>query len=162
MCLDGNWQSPDVTVAEEIDLAALPEVAADGFRYRPTHAFRAVSGVPGVVYEMVREADGEAIGSAMLPLSADESCVGHVGHMGCAIRPEQRKQGHTTRIIRALSPVLRARGIGTLLLGSDVGHASHYQSILDAGARLVGEQFGDGSGHCGARFRLDPAADAAS
>ena len=37
-----------------------------------------------MVYDMVREADGEQIGSAMLLLSADEASVMHAGHMGCA------------------------------------------------------------------------------
>jgi predicted acetyltransferase len=153
MCLDANWRIVDDAAAQEVDLASLPQVSADGYRYAVTHAFRAQTGVPGVVYEMVREADEEPIGCVTLLLSDDEDAVMHVGHMGCSIRPEHRSQGHTTRLIRALAPVMWARGIGDLILGSAVGHASHYQSIGATGAMLIGEQFGDGS-NCGALFRL--------
>jgi predicted acetyltransferase len=156
MCLDANWQSPDETIAQQIGLATMPEISAEGFLYTPRHAFRAQTGVPGVVYDMVREADGKHIGSAMLLLSDDEQSVMHVGHMGCAIRPEHRKQGHTTRLANALAPVLRQRGIRDLIFGADVGHVSHYESIRNTGAALLGEHFGDGSGKCGARFRLSP------
>src|SRR5215216_4034170 len=116
MCLDKNWQAPDLAAADAADFSSLSTIAADGFRYAPKHAFWAETGVPGVVYEMTREADGECIGSAMLLLSGDEVAVRHVGHMGCEIRPEHRKQGHTTRVINALAPVLRERGIDDLLL----------------------------------------------
>ena len=154
MCLDANWQTPDQDAGQEIGLPNLPNISADGYRYAPKHAFRAQTGVPGVVYTMVREADEEPIGEVALLLSANEDAVMHVGHMGCAIRPEHRKQGHTTRVMRALAPVLHERGVGDLLFGSNVGHTSHYQSIFAAGATLIGEHFGDGSGECGARFRL--------
>jgi predicted acetyltransferase len=161
MCLDANWQSPDESAGAQVDLASMPHVTAGDFRYAPRYAFRATTGVPGVVYEMLREADGECIGEVSLLLSDDEAAVMHVGHMGCAIRPEHRKQGHTTRLMHALAPVLRERGVRDLIIGADVGHASLYQSILDAGATLVGEDFGDGSGQCGARFRLSGALPAA-
>jgi predicted acetyltransferase len=156
MCMDANWRIVDADVALQIGLGTLATISADGYRYAPRHAFRAQTGVPGVVYAMVREADEEPIGEVTLLLSADEPAVMHVGHMGCAIRPEHRRQGHTTRLIRALAPVLRDRGVGDLILGSDVGHASHYQSILDTGASLMGEDFAAGSVICGARFRLAP------
>ena len=154
MCLDKNWQVPDLDAASAVDFPKLPDITADGLRYTPKHAFRAESGVPGVVYEMTREADGECIGSVTLLLSSDERSVMHAGHMGCSIRPEHRKQGHTTRLIHALAPVLRDRGIDDLVIGADVGHQSLYDSLLGAGATLEGEDFRAGAVECGARFRL--------
>lgn len=154
MCLDANWKSPDDAMAAQVDLGSLPVRVEDGYRYAPRHAFRAQTGVPGVVYDMTRDADGTEIGSVMLLLCADEGAVMHAGHMGCEIRPEHRKQGHTTRLIRALAPVLRQHGVEQAILGASVGHQSQYQSVLDAGGSLVGEHFADDSGECGARFRL--------
>lgn len=156
MCLDENWQIDDAGAAKEVGFEALTAISADGFRYAPQHAFRAQTGVPGVVYGMSREADGEPIGEVALLFSADEGAVMHVGHMGCSIRPEHRGQGHTTRVINALAPVLREHGVRDLIFGSKVGHVSHYKSILDAGAALMGENFAPDSGACGARFRLAP------
>jgi predicted acetyltransferase len=154
MCLDGNWLIPDAHMGEQVGLRSLPIVSAEGYRYSPRHAFRAQTGVPGVVYDMTRESDGAKIGSVMLLLSSDENAVMHVGHMGCEVLPAHRKQGHVTRIANAMAPLLWQRGIDNILIGADVGHASQYQSILNAGAKFLGDNFAAGLKQCGARFRL--------
>jgi predicted acetyltransferase len=113
-----------------------------------------------VVFAIRRESDGEDIGTAMVLVSNDRDAVMHVGHIGCDIRPEHRKHGHTIRLIRALASFLRERGVEDIVLACDVGHQSQYDSCVVAGAKFMGDTFGAEGGACGgARFILPAQAE---
>ena len=154
MVQDQKGKFPDSDAELEVRFSDLAIFERDDVRYVPRHAFRGSLGAAGLLFDMQRVSDDACLGDAVAVVSNDPALIGEFGHIGCDIRPEYRQQGYSTKLILALVPILRDRGVGDIMIACDVGHQSVYESCQEAGFTLLGENFGSAPPKCGARFLL--------
>ncbi len=66
-------------------------------------------------------ADGELVGRASLRFELNEFFAERGGHVGYGVAPTQRRKGYATEILRQALIILRAEGVGRVLVtcGSD-------------------------------------------
>jgi predicted acetyltransferase len=69
--------------------------------------------------ELVAEVDGQVVGRASIRWELNDFLRRLGGHIGYAVRPAHRRQGHATEILRQSVEVLRARGVRRVLVTCD-------------------------------------------
>lgn len=124
-------------LGDEADVtAAVAEMAAEGGHWTYTHRAdlpwrEYVSLVHGwedginlpadfVAHcELVAVVDGQVIGRASIRWDLDDFLRTLGGHIGYAVRPAFRRQGHATEILRQSVEILRARGVHRILVTCD-------------------------------------------
>ena len=91
-------------------------------------------------------------------MSANATLPPHVlGHIGYAVVPWKRRQGHATRALALLLPLAREQGLQSVEITTDPDNIPSQKVITTNGGVLV-EQFnkGEAYGHkAGLRFRID-------
>lgn len=88
--------------------------------------------------ELVAEADGQVVGRASIRWELDEFLRTLGGHIGYAVRPAFRRQGHATEILRQSVEILRARGIRRVLVTCDDDNLASAKVIEANGGVLEG------------------------
>ena len=126
-----------LTLADEADTkAAVAELEAEGghwsYRYRPdldwpayvelVHGWEDGRDLPqGFVAnaDLVADVDGVVVGRASLRFELNEFLRTLGGHIGYAVRPQFRRRGYATEILRQSVDLLGARGISPVLVTCD-------------------------------------------
>ena len=126
-----------LTLADEADTkAAVAELEAEGghwsYRYRPdldwpayvelVHGGEDGRDLPqGFVAnaDLVADVDGVVVGRASLRFELNEFLRTLGGHIGYAVRPQFRRRGYATEILRQSVDLLGARGISPVLVTCD-------------------------------------------
>jgi predicted acetyltransferase len=69
--------------------------------------------------ELVAEVDGEIVGRSSIRWELNDFLRTLGGHIGYAVRPAHRRQGHATEILRQSLEIIRARGVRRVLVTCD-------------------------------------------
>ncbi|MET0448994.1 MAG: GNAT family N-acetyltransferase [Aeromicrobium sp.] len=69
--------------------------------------------------ELVAEVDGEVVGRSSIRWELNDFLRALGGHIGYAVRPGHRRQGHATEILRQSVEILRSRGVQRILVTCD-------------------------------------------
>ncbi|MCL3818304.1 GNAT family N-acetyltransferase [Aeromicrobium wangtongii] len=69
--------------------------------------------------ELVAEVDGEVVGRSSIRWELNDFLGRLGGHIGYAVRPAHRRQGHATEILRQSVQILRDRGVRRILVTCD-------------------------------------------
>lgn len=126
-----------LALRDEADVtAAVAELAAEGdhwsYRYRAdlpwpqyvelVHGWEHGIDLPEdfvAHLELVAEVDGEIVGRASIRWDLNVFLRTLGGHIGYAVRPAHRRQGHATEILRQSVDILRSRGVQRVLVTCD-------------------------------------------
>jgi predicted acetyltransferase len=88
--------------------------------------------------ELVAEVDGEIVGRTSIRWDLNEFLSALGGHIGYAVRPAHRRQGHATEILRQSVDVLRERGVHRILVTCDDDNLASARVIEACGGVLEG------------------------
>ncbi|MET0929478.1 MAG: GNAT family N-acetyltransferase [Aeromicrobium sp.] len=69
--------------------------------------------------ELLAEVDGEVVGRSSIRWELNDFLRTLGGHIGYAVRPAHRRQGHATEILRQSVDLLRSRGVHRILVTCD-------------------------------------------
>ncbi|MCW2838853.1 MAG: family N-acetyltransferase [Aeromicrobium sp.] len=145
-----------MSLADEADVtAAVAEFTAEGghwsYRYRgdlpwPQYVALVHGWEDGIDLpqdfvahaELVAEVDGEIVGRASIRWELDDFLRTLGGHIGYAVRPAHRRQGHATEILRQSVEILRARGVRRVLVTCDDDNLASARVIEAGGGVLEG------------------------
>jgi predicted acetyltransferase len=143
-----------LSLADEADVtAAVAEFAAEGghwsYRYRgdlpwPEYVALVHGWEDGIDLpedfvahaELVAEVDGEIVGRASIRWELDDFLRTLGGHIGYAVRPAHRRQGHATEILRQSVGILRARGVRRILVTCDDDNLASAR-VIEAGGGVL-------------------------
>ena len=143
-----------LTLADEADTkAAVAELEAEGghwsYRYRPdldwpayvelVHGWEDGRDLPqGFVAnaDLVADVDGVVVGRASLRFELNEFLRTLGGHIGYAVRPQFRRRGYATEILRQSIDLLGARGISPVLVTCDDDNLASARVIESGGGVL--------------------------
>jgi predicted acetyltransferase len=143
-----------LSLADEADVtAAVAEFAAEGghwsYRYRgdlpwPEYVALVHGWEDGIDLpedfvahaELVAEVDGEIVGRASIRWELDDFLRTLGGHIGYAVRPAHRRQGHATEILRRSVEILRARGVRRILVTCDDDNLASAR-VIEAGGGVL-------------------------
>jgi len=86
--------------------------------------------------ELVAEVDGDIVGRTSIRWELNDFLSELGGHIGYAVRPAHRRQGHATEILRQSVAILRDRGVSRILVTcDDDNHAS--ARVIEAGGGVL-------------------------
>jgi predicted acetyltransferase len=88
--------------------------------------------------ELVAEVDGQIVGRSSIRWELDDFLRTLGGHIGYAVRPAHRRQGHATEILRQSVDLLRARGVTRILVTCDDDNLASARVIEANGGVLEG------------------------
>lgn len=88
--------------------------------------------------ELVAEVDGEIVGRSSIRWELNDFLRTLGGHIGYAVRPAHRRQGHATEILRQSVDILRARGVHRILVTCDDDNLASARVIEANGGVLEG------------------------
>ncbi|MET0468971.1 MAG: GNAT family N-acetyltransferase [Aeromicrobium sp.] len=88
--------------------------------------------------ELVAEIDGEIVGRTSIRWELNDFLSTLGGHIGYAVRPAHRRQGHATEILRQSVEILRARGVRRILVTCDDDNLASARVIEANGGVLEG------------------------
>ena len=80
----------------------------------------------------------ELVGMLALRLADAGDALRHAGNVGYSVRPDRRRRGYATAMLRWALDRCRAAGLGRALLTCDRGNAASARTIMRCGA-LAGE-----------------------
>ncbi len=101
------------------------------------------------------EEDGELLGLFNLRHELSEGLRRYGGHMGYAVRPSARRQGHATRLCRAGMSLGAELGIERFLLTCEPTNVGSVVVIERCGGVLEDEYFHEGLGRLVRRYWID-------
>ncbi len=136
-------------------LTAVEELAAEGshwsYRYRPdlpwadyvelVRGWQDGINLPdGFVQhaELVAVVDGDIVGRTSVRFVLNEFLRTIGGHIGYAVRPPFRRQGHATEILRQSLDIARAHGVSPVLVTCDIDNVGSLKVIEANGGVLEG------------------------
>lgn len=112
------------------------------------------AGVPISTFWWLAE-DGRLLGLSGLRHRLTPALRRIGGHVGFAIRPTARRQGHAIALCRATLDAARARGLGRALLTCDAGNAASRATIERCGGVLEDATSVDGGDGLVRRYWVD-------
>jgi predicted acetyltransferase len=82
------------------------------------------------------EADGALVGRTSLRFELNEELAREGGHVGYGVRPTYRRRGYATEILRQSLELLRAEGVGRVLVCCDDSNTASARVIEHNGGAL--------------------------
>ena len=89
--------------------------------------------VPCTQFIYVREADDRVVGVIQIRHCFNEYLEKYAGHIGYSVRPDERKKGYATAMLREVLPYCKALGIRDVLISCLVGNEGSRKTILNNG-----------------------------
>lgn len=88
--------------------------------------------------ELIAEVDGQIVGRSSIRWELNDFLRTLGGHIGYAVRPAHRRQGHAKEILRQSVEMLRDRGVDRILVTCDVDNLASARVIEAGGGVLEG------------------------
>lgn len=85
---------------------------------------------------LVAEADGDLVGAVSVRHELNDYLAEYGGHVGYAVRPGYRRQGHATSMLRQALAVAAELELDRILVTCDVGNAASLRVIEKCGGRF--------------------------
>jgi predicted acetyltransferase len=85
---------------------------------------------------LVADVDGAVVGRSSIRFELNDHLMVEGGHIGYAVRPQYRRRGHATEILRQSLVVARASGVGRALLTCDDDNLGSRKAIEANGGVL--------------------------
>ncbi len=104
---------------------------------------------------LAADVDGELVGRASIRHELDEFLTREGGHIGFAVRPQYRRRGYATEILRQGLVVARAFGIDRVLVTCDEENITSASVIRRCGGVLDSVYDGAGAAPPKLRFWID-------
>lgn len=164
-----------LTLADEAEArAAHAELAADGFEFllqtAPGQSWAEyvaahdrlrrgeVAGTPWVPSSfLVAEVDGTIVGRASVRHELNDWLACYGGHIGYGVRPQFRRRGYATEILRQSLGVVAGVGVRRALVTCDDGNVASAATIERCGGVLEDVVPGPGERGATRRYRIDTA-----
>ncbi len=89
--------------------------------------------VPCTQFIYVREADRRVVGVIQIRHYFNEYLEKYAGHIGYSVRPDERRKGYATAMLRETLPYCRTLGIQDVLITCVVGNEGSRRTILHNG-----------------------------
>ena len=89
--------------------------------------------VPATQFIYVRESDNRVVGMLQIRHYFNAYLEQYAGHIGYSVRPDERKKGYATAMLRAALPHCRELGIQDVLICCIVGNEGSRRTILNNG-----------------------------
>ena len=89
--------------------------------------------VPATQYLFVREEDDAVVGMIQIRHRFNEYLEKYAGHIGYSVRPEERRKGYATRMLRAVLPECRRLGLRKVLISCYQDNEGSRRTILKNG-----------------------------
>jgi len=95
---------------------------------------------------LLAEADGELVGRVSIRFELNEHLAYDGGHIGYAVRPEYRRRGYATAILRQSVDLARSEGVERILVVCDDDNTTSARVIERCGGVLESIVTPEGSG----------------
>ena len=89
--------------------------------------------VPATQYLYVREEDGAVVGMIQIRHRFNEYLEKYAGHIGYSVRPEERRKGYATEMLRLALPECRRLGLKKVLISCYPDNEGSRRTILKNG-----------------------------
>ena len=89
--------------------------------------------VPCSQFIYVREEDDRVVGVIQIRHCFNEYLEKYAGHIGYSVRPDERRKGYATAMLRETLPYCRELGITDVLISCVVGNEGSRKTILNNG-----------------------------
>ncbi len=89
--------------------------------------------VPASQYIYVREADQKVVGVIQIRHCFNEYLERYGGHIGYSVRPDERRKGYATAMLRAALPLCRELGLKDVLITCLTDNEGSRRTILNNG-----------------------------
>ena len=89
--------------------------------------------VPATQYIYVRESDQKVVGMLQIRHYFNAYLEKYAGHIGYSVRPDERKKGYATAMLKAALPRCRELGIRDVLICCIQGNEGSRRTILHNG-----------------------------
>jgi predicted acetyltransferase len=87
-------------------------------------------------HQLVADRDGVIVGRASFRFELNEFLFERAGHIGFGVAPDHRRKGYATEILRQALIVIRAEGVGPVLVTCDEHNAASAHTIERNGGVL--------------------------
>lgn len=101
---------------------------------------------------LIAEAGGEMVGRASIRHELSDGLLQWGGHIGYAVRPQFRRRGHATEILRQSLIVARSLGVADVLVTCDEGNSASRAVIERLGGKLEDVREDPGGGPAKRRY----------
>lgn len=89
--------------------------------------------VPATQYIYVRESDGQVVGMLQIRHCFNENLRKYGGHIGYSVRPDERRKGYATSMLKAALPRCRELGLSDVLITCFADNEGSRRTILHNG-----------------------------
>lgn len=111
--------------------------------------------VPGETFFAVREADGKIVGMVNLRYALSDFLLRVGGHVGYSVRPDERKKGYATEILKLSLEILKTKGIERALVTCNDDNAASAAVIRKNGGVLENCEWDEEDQHMTERYWIE-------
>ena len=111
--------------------------------------------VPATQYVLLRECDGRIVGMLQFRHELNDYLRMYGGHIGYSVRPDERRKGYATEMLRRVLPLCREKGLSRVLITCNEHNEGSRRTILRNGGVFEGAGVDLGDGQVTQRYWID-------